>query len=74
MRKDGRVLTDEDIARMGPDERRLLIARLARPLDDVVKSTAQLRAQRRLRIGLAAVACGVTLIVMGLRNQSRDRS
>jgi hypothetical protein len=24
-------------------------------------------------IGLIAVACGVTLIVMGLRNQSRDR-
>ncbi len=59
MRKDGLVLTDEDIARMEPDERRLLIARLARPLDDVVRSTAQLRQQRRLRIGLAAVAAVV---------------
>ena len=50
------MLTDEDIARMGPEERRALIARLARPLDDVVRSPAQLQHQRRLRIGLAATA------------------
>ena len=50
------MLTDDDIARMEPDERRDLIARLARPLDDVVDNPARLRTQRRLRIGLAAAA------------------
>ena len=50
------MLTDDDIARMKPDERRELIARLARPLDDVVDNPARLRTQRRFRIGLAATA------------------
>jgi hypothetical protein len=50
------VLTDEDIARMEPDERRVLIARLARPMSDVVKDAATLRRSRRLRLGLAATA------------------
>jgi hypothetical protein len=53
---EGRVLTDDDIARMGPDERRLLIARLARPLTDVVEDAEALRRRRRLRIGVAAAA------------------
>jgi hypothetical protein len=53
------VLTDEEIARMPPAERRELIARLARPLRDVVSDDAQLRRQRRLRIGLAAGAAVV---------------
>ena len=52
----GPVLTDDDIARMEPDERRDLIARLARPLDDVVDNPGRLRTQRRLRIGLALTA------------------
>lgn len=50
------MLTDEDIARLQPDERRLLIARLARPMREVVGDPATLRRQRRLRIGLAAAA------------------
>jgi hypothetical protein len=50
------VLTDEDIARMQPDERRLLIARLARPVHDVVGDPETLRRHRRLRLGLAAAA------------------
>src|SRR5580765_8447542 len=54
--KDGPVLTDDEIARMRPDERRDLVARLARPLSDVVEDAGQLRTQRRLRIGLAAAA------------------
>jgi hypothetical protein len=53
------VLTDDEIARMRPAERRELIARLARPLHDVVRDDAQLRRQRRLRIALAAVAAVV---------------
>jgi hypothetical protein len=54
--EDGPVLTDDDIAHMEPEERRDLIARLARPLTDVVEDAAQLRRQRRLRIGLALTA------------------
>jgi hypothetical protein len=50
------VLTDEDIAQMAPDERRLLIARLARPIKDVVGDAGTLQRQRRLRVGLAATA------------------
>ncbi len=50
------MLTDDDIARMEPDERRDLIARLARPLDDVVDHPGRLRMQRRLRIALALAA------------------
>lgn len=53
------MLTDEEIARMQPAERRELIARLARPLQDVVRDDDQLRRQRRLRIGLAAGAAVV---------------
>ncbi len=41
---------------MAPDERRLLIARLARPIKDVVRDAETLRRQRRLRVGLAATA------------------
>ena len=56
MSEDGHVLTDDEIALLGPEERRELIARLARPLTEVVEDAAQLRRQRRLRIGLAATA------------------
>ena len=41
---------------MEPDERRLLIARLARPMREVVGDAETLRRQRRLRVGLAATA------------------
>ncbi len=50
------MLSDDDIAQMEPEERRLLISRLARPLNEVVADAAQLRTQRRLRLGLAATA------------------
>ena len=50
------MLTDEDIAALRPDERRALIARLARPLDDVGEDPASLRRHRRVRVGLAAIA------------------
>lgn len=56
MRKDVRVLTDEDIARMEAAERRALIARLARPLEDVVHDAAGLQRHRRVRIALTASA------------------
>jgi hypothetical protein len=59
VRQDGRVLTDEEIARLGPAERRELIARLARPLRDVVHDDEQLRKQRKLRLGLAGAAAVV---------------
>jgi hypothetical protein len=58
--EDVLVLTDEEIARMEPAERRELISRLARPLKEVVH-TATLRQQRRLRLG--AAAAGAVLLV-----------
>jgi hypothetical protein len=59
VREDGRVLTDEDIAGLSPDARRLLIARLARPLTDVVEDPEALRRRRRLRIGVVATAAAL---------------
>lgn len=50
------MLTDDEIARMTPDARRDLVARLARPLSDVVDDPDQLRVHRRLRLGLAVTA------------------
>jgi hypothetical protein len=54
--QDVLVLTDEEIAWMEPDERRELIARLTRPLKEIVQDTTTLQQQRRLRLGIAAVA------------------
>jgi hypothetical protein len=54
--EDVLVLTDEEIAWMKPAERRELIARLTRPLNEIVRDTARLQQQRRLRLGLAAAA------------------
>jgi hypothetical protein len=73
------VLTDEEIARMQPAERRDLIARLARPLQDVVRDDDQLRRQRRLRIGLAAAAALVLVpwmvyLAMSLPGQHKVRA
>ena len=50
------MLTDDEIARLAPDERRELIARLARPLSDVVANPSRLRTHRRIRVGVAAAA------------------
>ncbi len=55
------MLTDEEIARMEPAERRELIARLTRPLKDVVRGRETLQQQRRLRLGVASV--GAVLLV-----------
>jgi hypothetical protein len=46
------VLTDEQIAAMSPDERRDLITRLSRPLDDLMPTARSLRRFRELRIAL----------------------
>jgi hypothetical protein len=48
------VLTDEQIAAMSPQERRDLIKRLARPVDDFVPSHRWLRRTRELRVLLVA--------------------
>ncbi|MGA8245903.1 MAG: hypothetical protein WB797_03295 [Nocardioides sp.] len=54
------MLTDDEITRMEPAARRELIARLTRPLGDVVRDTT-LRQQRRLRLGVTAA--GAALLV-----------
>ena len=55
------MLTDEQIAAMSPQERRDLIKRLARPLDDFVPSHRWLRRTRELRI-LLVVGSAVVLV------------
>ena len=50
------MLTDEQIATMSPDERRDLIRRLVRPVDDLVPSHRWLRRTRELRILLLVVS------------------
>jgi hypothetical protein len=50
------VLSDEQIAAMSPQERRDLIKRLARPVDDFVPSHRWLRRTREVRILLLAVS------------------
>jgi hypothetical protein len=55
------VLTDEQIAAMSPQERRDLIKRLARPLDDFVPSHRWLRRTRELRV-LLVVGSAVVLV------------
>jgi hypothetical protein len=50
------VLTDHEISELSPTERRDLIVRLARPLDEVVTDPSYLRRQRLIRLGLSAVA------------------
>jgi hypothetical protein len=54
--EDWPVLTDEEIASLAPEQRRELIARLARPMKEVVDDASTLRQQRRLRLGVAAAA------------------
>lgn len=55
------MLTDEQIAAMSPQERRDLIKRLARPVDDFVPSHRWLRRTRELRI-LLVVGSAVVLV------------
>ena len=55
------MLTDEQIAAMSPQERRDLIKRLARPVDDFVPSHRWLRRTRELRIPLV-VGSAVVLV------------
>ena len=55
------MLTDEQIAAMSPQERRDLIKRLARPLDDFVPSHRWLRRTRELRV-LLVVGSAVVLV------------
>ena len=50
------MLSDEQIAAMSPQERRDLIKRLARPVDDFVPSHRWLRRTREVRILLLAVS------------------
>ncbi len=55
----GGVLNDEQIAAMSPTERRDLMRRLARPVDDIVPSTRWLRRTRELRIALMVLSAVV---------------
>jgi hypothetical protein len=55
------VLTDEDIAQLTPAQRRDLIVRLGRPLEDIGVTSSELRQGRRLRLALLAVS--VVLLV-----------
>lgn len=50
------MLTDHEISELSPTERRDLIVRLSRPLDEVVTDPSYLRRQRLIRLGLSAVA------------------
>jgi hypothetical protein len=50
------VLSDEQIAAMTPQQRRDLIKRLARPVDDIVPSSRWLRRTREIRIALMALS------------------
>lgn len=54
-----RVLSDEQIAALSPQERRDLIKRLARPVDDIVPSRRWLRRTRELRILLLVGSAAV---------------
>jgi hypothetical protein len=53
------VLTDEQIAAMSPLERRELIKRLARPVDDIVPSSRWLRRTREIRVALMVLSAVV---------------
>jgi hypothetical protein len=53
------VLSDEQIAEMSPRERRDLIRRLARPVDDLVPSRRWLRRVRERRVALMVVSAAV---------------
>ncbi len=55
------MLTDEDIARLTPEQRRELIARLGRPLEEMGLTRGELRDGRRRRLALLAV-CVVLLV------------
>ena len=50
------MLTDDEIARMTPDERRRQISRLVRPVREVAPGEPQLHQRRRFRIGVVAAS------------------
>jgi hypothetical protein len=53
------VLTDEQIAALSPEERRELIARLVRPVDDLVPSRRWLRRTREVRVAVMVLSAAV---------------
>jgi hypothetical protein len=53
------VLTDDQIAAMSPAQRRDLIKRLARPVDDIAPSSRWLRRTREIRIALMVLSAVV---------------
>lgn len=53
---DGPVLTDEEIAALSPAERRELIIRLGRPLEQIGLTRRELREAQRVRLVLLAVS------------------
>lgn len=50
------MLTDDEIARMTPEERRAQISRLVRPVREVAPDEPQLHQQRKFRIGVVAAS------------------
>ena len=54
------ILSDAEIAALTPGQRRDLILRLERPLDELV-DTAELRRMRRIRLGLIVSGCIVLI-------------
>ncbi|MGN6575820.1 MAG: hypothetical protein ACTHKG_09035 [Nocardioides sp.] len=53
------MLTDEQIAALSPTERRELIARLVRPVDDLVPSRRWLRRTREVRVAVMVLSAAV---------------
>lgn len=59
------MLTDEQIAALSPTERRQLVARLVRPVDDVVPSRRWLRRTRESRVALMVLSAAVLVPWIG---------
>jgi hypothetical protein len=59
------VLTDEQIAALSPTERRELIARLVRPVDDLVPSRRWLRRTREVRVAVMVLSAVVLVPWIG---------
>jgi hypothetical protein len=59
--EDGRVLSDEEIAAMSPEERGELIRRLSRPVEEIVPSPRWLRRTREVWVTLV-VASALVLV------------
>jgi hypothetical protein len=59
------VLTDEQIAALSPTERRELIARLVRPVDDLAPSRRWLRRTREVRVAVMVLSAVVLVPWIG---------